>query len=507
MPKVALQAPAGDVVSGRVSYYYRLPADVTPANTPIMGWLGQSLLGSLNTSMQGVLKTQAARIASVQTVGDGPLAQFMAAQPPRSRSPRAFVHYLFFDEQLNFVAKGSGTVAVNAPATGSNAAEGVLTYRAVVPRNGYVYVYLSNESTNIPVYFDNLLVNHRRGAIVEDLSYYPHGLPVATVCGRAAVMEPSRYGYQGAYAEEEGETGYNSFALRQYDPQIGRWVQADPYDEFASGYLAMGNDPANITDPTGGITKSSYQPLNKPLNFAVDLLTGLISGDKFLNPMSIITNRQNGSLLQAQTNTLNSIERLSQPNENWLPFYKKDLEKYIAGKGLSITDKILGDEFEKIFENYMLTIHTYAASTFKFRRPDNKWTGGESGNSKPDFVADDFYDERADCAVCPKKIKWVAEGSGYEVKQNNGRGIYLSSNDWQIKRHITNLSVIHQNDIRSNNYNPSLTLITTYDVSWSTGIALFALTRNVQYFHRRAMYRLVNKQYEFKFVGFLDSTE
>jgi hypothetical protein len=40
--------------------------------------------------------------------------------------------------------------------------------------------------------------------------------------------------------------------LRSYDPQIGRFLQNDPYDEFASGYVGMGNDPANLTDPSGG---------------------------------------------------------------------------------------------------------------------------------------------------------------------------------------------------------------------------------------------------------------
>jgi hypothetical protein len=42
--------------------------------------------------------------------------------------------------------------------------------------------------------------------------------------------------------------------LRSYDPQIGRFLQWDPYDEFASGYVGMGNDPANLTDPNGGCT-------------------------------------------------------------------------------------------------------------------------------------------------------------------------------------------------------------------------------------------------------------
>jgi hypothetical protein len=40
--------------------------------------------------------------------------------------------------------------------------------------------------------------------------------------------------------------------LRSYDAQIGRWLQNDPFDQFASGYVGMGADPANNVDPTGG---------------------------------------------------------------------------------------------------------------------------------------------------------------------------------------------------------------------------------------------------------------
>ena len=38
------------------------------------------------------------------------------------------------------------------------------------------------------------------------------------------------------------------------DPVIGRWLSPDPMREFASPYAAMGNNPVNKTDPTGGCT-------------------------------------------------------------------------------------------------------------------------------------------------------------------------------------------------------------------------------------------------------------
>jgi RHS repeat-associated protein len=85
----------------------------------------------------------------------------------------------------------------------------------------------------------------------------------------------AKYGYQGSYAEEvtEFELNYNEFALRTYDPQIVRWLTPDPYNEFASPYVGMGADPANLTDPTGGWTAAGTT--------AVATLGGAILGAGF----------------------------------------------------------------------------------------------------------------------------------------------------------------------------------------------------------------------------------
>ncbi|WKN46404.1 RHS repeat-associated core domain-containing protein [Tunicatimonas pelagia] len=61
-----------------------------------------------------------------------------------------------------------------------------------------------------------------------------------------------RYGYQGAFAEQDDETGLASFQLRQYDSRIGRWTTPDPYNQYWSPYLGMGNAPNMMIDPDGG---------------------------------------------------------------------------------------------------------------------------------------------------------------------------------------------------------------------------------------------------------------
>lgn len=62
--------------------------------------------------------------------------------------------------------------------------------------------------------------------------------------------EPYRYAYQGQ--EKDPETGKEAFQLRLWDSRIGRWLSPDPYRQYYSPYLGMGNDPINGIDPDGG---------------------------------------------------------------------------------------------------------------------------------------------------------------------------------------------------------------------------------------------------------------
>ncbi|MFM7851708.1 MAG: RHS repeat domain-containing protein, partial [Flammeovirgaceae bacterium] len=101
----------------------------------------------------------------------------------------------------------------------------------------------------IDVFFDDFKVTQNMSDIVAGADYYPFGLPIAE---RELTREPYRFGYQGQYSEKDRETGFNFFDLRMYDARIGRWVVPDPYGQYASGYVGMGNMPNMGTDPDGG---------------------------------------------------------------------------------------------------------------------------------------------------------------------------------------------------------------------------------------------------------------
>lgn len=60
-------------------------------------------------------------------------------------------------------------------ADADNSVENLTVLDLVIPKNGYIYIYVANESPT-DVYFDNLQIIHEKSKVLELSDYYPYGL-------------------------------------------------------------------------------------------------------------------------------------------------------------------------------------------------------------------------------------------------------------------------------------------------------------------------------------------
>jgi RHS repeat-associated protein len=311
-PNTLQKVMAGDKISTTVQYYYQ--AAPGGNNTSFVN----TVLSSLTTAITGgnaaggIVKGNAAQV-STQLSGMGGFVN--AVQPngsnPTSTTPQAFLTILFFDERFNFIAAADGGVAQQQ--VSSSFVPLTLT-DVKAPKNGYAYIYVSNQS-NSDVYFDNLVATIVQGNIAEENHYYAYGLKIATLSSRKFSNTPlgdggkNNYLYQGAFSELDEDIGWNDFMLRNYDVQIGRWVQQDPFQQFASPYVGMGADPINNTDPSGGIVIDPIKTLEtvvvtasraKPVTQGISVLSGLSNVTKLAGWAVKVSGAINTSISTAQ---------------------------------------------------------------------------------------------------------------------------------------------------------------------------------------------------------------
>jgi RHS repeat-associated protein len=127
--------------------------------------------------------------------------------------------------------------------------------QTVATKFGFLYLYVSNVTPNVTVYFDNLQVSHSRSPLLETNEYYPYGLKMASISYKASMTMTNRYGWNGGNEyEDEGELNYSNTFYRKYDAQIGRFTGIDMMAEsFASlnPYQFGGNNPVMFNDPRG----------------------------------------------------------------------------------------------------------------------------------------------------------------------------------------------------------------------------------------------------------------
>lgn len=160
--------------------------------------------------------------------------------------PKAYINYILFDENFKFVKGGFSRVNAQDIVQSHNSLQNIN-----VAKNGFLYVYVSNESVS-NVFFDNLQVIHTRGPLIEETHYYPFGLTMSGISSRAVGGVENKKKYNGYEQNTDFDLNvYESF-YRTHDPQIGRFLQIDPKPNGSeSPYVAMGNNPVLNFDVLG----------------------------------------------------------------------------------------------------------------------------------------------------------------------------------------------------------------------------------------------------------------
>ena len=257
-PSLVIKVMAGDTISLSSFAWYQgatqaPPSGLTPIANDLVPLLSNGIITN-NGTHGGTIQTTDINSGVTSVIGD-----FLTnTQTYDNSRPKAFMNWMVVDEEFKKVNSTNHMGAVQVPIITGGAAKVQLIgpTNMVVRRNGWLYVYLSNES-NQNVYFDDLVVNHKRGPVVEATDYYAFGLSIAGLSTKAMKSNYSenRKKYNGIEHDNDLDLNIDEAFYRNLDPTIGRWWQIDPKIdegyESVSPYSSMYNDPVRISDPLG----------------------------------------------------------------------------------------------------------------------------------------------------------------------------------------------------------------------------------------------------------------
>jgi RHS repeat-associated protein len=256
---IVLKVMAGDKIDIHGKSYYQSSQTYNNSNSTqiVLADIIGAFIGSPDNA--GIM-AKGATSAGMETANTGliPSTFFRGSNGESTTVPKAYINYIFFDEQFKYAGGNFSRVGTSGTVK-SHWFSDTQLQNIVVPKNGYIYVYVSNES-NADVFFDNLQVFHTKGPILEETHYYPFGLTMAGISSKAAggVKNKRKYNDGTELANKEFSDGsgleWYETTFRSYDPQIGRFHQidelSDDYESWSPYTFALDN-PILLNDPLG----------------------------------------------------------------------------------------------------------------------------------------------------------------------------------------------------------------------------------------------------------------
>lgn len=246
-PNILLKVMAGDSYNIRVASGWS--SGILPTNSPaeVLTELVLALSGKMASTSGGkATQLQLQNPSGGLTMG---VSNFLSSQTNTGTAPKAYINWILFDEQFQYYSGGFEQVGASGVTTQH------LKNALTITKNGYLYIYTSNEATNIDVFFDNLQVTHTRSPLLEETHYYPGGLTMAGISSRAANSLENRKKFNGGTEfTNDFDISLYETSWRGYDPQIGRFHQIDMLAHTTpdySPYTFVQNNPILFFDPLG----------------------------------------------------------------------------------------------------------------------------------------------------------------------------------------------------------------------------------------------------------------
>jgi|GEM_PF-173890 len=261
-----IKVMAGDKIDIFGKSYYQNTGTMNDGNSTALDLLliFTGLLGAPGNDMAHKGMTA----AGLNTLNSGliPASFIRGANGETTTMPKAYINYMFFDDQFRYV-DGWGSRTGDIGIITDHWPDDAHLRNITVPKNGYIFVYVSNES-NVDVFFDNLQVIHKPGPLLEESHYYPFGLQMAGISSKALAFGGAENKYKFNKGSElqnkefSDGSGLEWYAtqFRMYDPQIGRWHVIDPKPNYEfSVYAGMDNNPILKNDPLGDTTNPVWK--------------------------------------------------------------------------------------------------------------------------------------------------------------------------------------------------------------------------------------------------------
>jgi RHS repeat-associated protein len=260
-----IKVMAGDRIHTSVQYYYPSATGSgsgSGLNTLVAGLA--SVIG--NSAGSGALLKSSGAVLTNELSTSSAATSFFSIQNdnPLAGKPRAYLNVVFFNEQMKLDTSASTykQIGTGSITPGNPGQEGFMAgTAAVAKKNGYCYIYISNEADEL-VYFDNLTLSHERSSLIEETHYYPFGMTMAGISSKASGSLRNKNGITSKERQDQefsDGTGLElyDFGARFQDPQIGRWHSIDPmadkYHQWST-YTYCLNSPIITIDPDGRST-------------------------------------------------------------------------------------------------------------------------------------------------------------------------------------------------------------------------------------------------------------